>query len=104
MLCVATSAARPVASTSVASAPNTCAAVAGSRLPVGSSASRDAGTVGDGAGDRHALLLAPRQLRRPVVAACGEAEVIEQLARPPLGLALAETGDQLRHDDVFPAP
>ena len=37
--------------------------------------------VGERARDRHALHLAAGELRRPMVGACGQADVLEQLAR-----------------------
>ena len=47
------------------------------------------GPVGDGAGNRHALLLAAGELRRAVIPALAEAERLEQLLGALLGLARA---------------
>ena len=62
---------------------------------------QQARSVGQRARDRHALHLAARQLRRPVVGARGEPHVFEQLPRalPPLGLRHA--GFRLRQLDVL---
>ena len=49
-----------------------------SRLPVGSSASRMRGLPDDRAGNRHALLLAARELRRKVVHARRQADLVER--------------------------
>ena len=65
-LCVAISAASPVSRTSPSSSSNTRPEVSGSRLPVGSSASSSARRVRQRPRHRHPLLLAARQLRRPV--------------------------------------
>ena len=58
--------------------------------------------VGQRARDRHPLHLAARQLRRPMVAAPRQADVLEQLAcaRPPVGFGRA--GFRLRQLDVLP--
>ncbi len=73
MLWVATRAATPRAATRPRNSSNTALEVAGSRLPVGSSASSRRGAVDEGAGHRDALLLAAGELRRLVVAPRGEA-------------------------------
>ena len=51
-----------------------------SSWPVGSSASSRSRAVGERARDRHALLLAARQLVRPVIGALAQADQLEQLA------------------------
>ena len=56
------------------------ALVVESRLPVGSSAKTTVGLRHQGAGDRHALLLAARELGRAVLAAVGQPD----LARSPV--------------------
>ena len=53
--------------------------VVGSRLPVGSSASRTCGPVDEGAGDRHALLLTARELVRKPLLLAGQAHEVEGL-------------------------
>ncbi len=51
--------------------------VLSSRLPVGSSATRIAGSGDDGAGDRHALLLAARELGGIMVQPVAEADRLQ---------------------------
>ena len=58
----------------------------------------DAGPMAEGAGQRHALLLASRELGRVVVAAAAEADPVQQLVRPLLGLQPAQLQ---RHLDVL---
>ena len=58
-------------------------------------------SIGQRPGDRHPLLLAARQLRRPMVDAGVEAETVEQ-RRGALGRRLlAGAGDQLRQDHIL---
>ena len=59
----------------------TRAPVAASRLPVGSSANSSFGPMDEGAGQRHALLLAARELGRVVVAASLQPHAGEQHLR-----------------------
>ncbi len=47
---------------------------------------QDAGRIGDCARNRHALLLAAGQLRRPVIEASAQAQIVEELDRPRFGL------------------
>ena len=74
-----------------------------SRLPVGSSAMTSGGPAGQGPGDRGALLLAARQLVRPVAGAVAEPDPLDgrlgQLAAlggPPAPVEQA-VGDVVEH-------
>ena len=101
-LWVAISAAVPVSRTTSSRIANTSSAVCGSRLPVGSSARIRPGPLASARRDRHPLLLAARQLGRPVVEARQRARAAR--AAPSalrLRLALAAPGDQLRHRHVL---
>src|ERR1043166_4691326 len=62
---------------------------------------QDARRVGDGAGDRDALLLAAREFRRPVIEPVLEAEVVQQFGRPALRLVAREAADHLRQQHVL---
>ena len=84
-LWVAISAASPVPRTSPSSTSKTRPEVSGSRLPVGSSASSSRGAVGERAGEGHPLLLAARELGRPVFEPVPEPDRVEELARPRRG-------------------
>ena len=57
--------------------------------------------IGDGAGDGHALLLAAGKLRGAVIAALGNAERVEELARALLGFGSRQAKDELRQHDVL---
>src|SRR4029453_15006093 len=59
------------------------------------------GTVGHGAGNSDALLLAARELRRAMIPALFETERAEQLLRPRLGLVAAHTENELRQDHIL---
>ena len=74
--------------------------VAESRLPVGSSANRTVGRVTQRACHRDALLLAARQLGRPVREPIGQADALDELAQPCLVDRAA--GDLRRQQDVLP--
>ena len=79
----------------------TSSAESESRLPVGSSAKMTAGSVRQRARDRHALLLAARQLARPVPQAILEPDHLERAHRPPPRLADRPPGQQQRQLDVL---
>ena len=70
-----------------------------SRLPVGSSANTTAGREIERAGDRDALLLAARELRRAVVQAVADADGVDQAVEPLRVDLLA--GDRQRQQDVL---
>ncbi len=79
--CVASTSVVPRRSFTSRSRSMMCRPFAESRFPVGSSASRMSGIVGERAGNRDALLLAARQLRRVVMPAAGQADFLEQRRR-----------------------
>ena len=72
-----------------------------SRLPVGSSASSRCRLIGERARDRHALLLAARQLARPMPAAAAEADRFEQRRRPGVALGARHAGEHHRQRHVL---
>jgi len=59
------------------------------------------GIVGDGAGNRHALLFAAGKLCRAMIPALVEAESFELLFGPRLGLVAAQTENELWEHDVL---
>ena len=61
----------------------------------------EARVVHQGARHRAALLLAPRQLRRPVGHAAGESDLRQQLLRTGTGLPRRHAADQERHHHVL---
>ena len=65
---------------------------------------QQARTVGERTRDRDALHLAARELRRPVVGAVREADVVEQFARARAGVRLGDARLRLRQLDVFGQP
>ena len=72
-----------------------------SRLPVGSSASSEAGAVHERARDRDALALASRDLRRQVARACAEADPRERRERALAPLAPGDAAIRERQLDVL---
>ena len=62
---------------------------------------QQARAVGHRARDGDALLLAARELGRPVQEALPQAEEAQELARPLAGLALRQPADELRHHHVL---
>ena len=99
-LWVAMKAAVPVSRTTSTRRSSTRVEVAGSRLPVGSSARRRPGLLAKGAGDGDPLLLAAGQ-RPAMVEALGEPQAAEQVDCPRSGTRFAATGEELRQHDVF---
>ena len=61
----------------------------------------DARRIGDRARDCDALLLAARELRRPVQQAVAQAEIGQKLRRAPPRLRSGQPFDHLRQHDVF---
>src|SRR6185436_2178087 len=59
-------------------------------------------TIGERAGNRDALHLPARQLRRTVIDPPRQADVLEELARPGAAVALRRAGFGLRQLDVLP--
>ena len=57
--------------------------------------------IGDCTGDCHPLLLAPRQLCRPVIEPLCQPQILEQLDGPGLGFRARETADHLRQQHIF---
>ena len=72
-----------------------------SRLPVGSSANSTDGSVDNGPGDRDALHLSARQLRRCVRFPAGEPDRGERFARTLVPLARADAAIEQRELDVL---
>src|SRR5262245_12853942 len=58
-------------------------------------------TVGHGAGNGDALLLAARELRRTMIPAFFETERAKQILRPRFGLVAAHTENKLRQDHIL---
>ena len=85
--CVTTTSAVPASRLSSNRSASTVAPVSASRLPVGSSAKRSARAADEGAGERDALLLAARELRRVVVGAVAQPDAVEQVERRGPGAA-----------------
>ena len=100
-LCVATSAASPLALTSAASVPNTWSAVFGSRLPVGSSASSTRGPLATARAMATRCCSPPDNSAGRWLSRCGETEIAEELARAGCGLGARQARDHLRQDEVL---
>jgi hypothetical protein len=62
---------------------------------------QEAGASGEGARDRHALLLAAGQSARSVRTPIGEADARQDLAGHPKRLRFRNSGDAVRHRDVL---
>ena len=94
-------AARPVAFTSAVSVAEDV--VGGLRVEIAGRlvGEQDARAVGDGAGDRDALLLAARKLGRAMALARPKAEIAQELAAAVRRLRAREAGDHLRQDEVL---
>ena len=92
----------PDARTSSSSSSNTCSAVCGSRLPVGSSARSSRGALARARAIATRCCSPPESSRRAVVAAArrGRASRAARSARASR-LARSQAGDQLRHHDVL---
>ena len=75
--------------------------VSRSSWPVGSSASRSRGSVGEGAGDRDPLLLAARQLVGAVPGTLAQADELEQVLDPPIASARLGVHEPERDLDVL---
>ena len=88
---VATTAATPELRISLKSCSNTRSAVRRIEIAGRLISEEHLGLVGDGTGNRDALLLAARELRRAMVPALLEAERLQKLPRPLLGLLPASS-------------
>ena len=76
--------------------------LAWSRLPVGSSARRSGGLVGEGAGDGDALLLASGELVAAAMEFVAEADAAEDFLGPGAGFGFGERSlAKERQEDVF---
>ena len=72
-----------------------------SRLPVGSSASRNSGLADQGPGQHHPLLLAPGKLARPVRGAGAQPDFLQPRQRRRRGFRVGNAPDQQRHHHVL---
>ena len=100
-LWVATSAATRLALTSEVSVSKTWSAVLGSRLPVGSSASRTRGALASARASATRCCSPPDSSAGRWLSRAREAEEAEQLARPRRRFGALQAGDHLRQDDVL---
>ena len=100
-LCVAISAATRLAFTSAASVAEHVVRRLRVEIAGRLVGEQHARRVGDGARDRDTLLLAARKFGGAMVLALGEAEIVEQFARPRARLGARQAADHLRQDDVL---